>query len=83
MIAVHELIEVLLCKAAGVTQEDVDKFDLNFEKKRKKGDDSEPGDDPKAPYYKQHKFATKIERLLCKELGENWNWYETDINNQP
>lgn len=34
MIAVHELIEVLLCKNDGVTQDQVDKFDMEFEKRR-------------------------------------------------
>lgn len=34
LIAVHELIEVILCEHAGVTQETVDAFDMEFEKRR-------------------------------------------------
>lgn len=32
LVAVHELVEVLICKQRGITQEQVDKFDMDFEK---------------------------------------------------
>lgn len=38
--------------------------------------ESEPGDDSHAPYYKQHQIATGIERILAAELGVDWNAYE-------
>jgi len=63
LIALHELIEVWLCKQRGVTQEQVDSFDFNF-----KGE-GEPGDDPKAPYRREHRFAMLIEHLVAHELG--------------
>lgn len=34
LIAIHELVEVILCEHDGVTQEAVDAFDMEFEKKR-------------------------------------------------
>jgi hypothetical protein len=40
-------------------------FDKAYEAKRKPDDDSEPDDDLKAPYYRQHQTATGIERLLA------------------
>jgi hypothetical protein len=52
---------MLLCIDRGVSFKAIDRFDMNF-----KGD-GEPGDDPRAPYYRQHQFATQIERLLAKE----------------
>jgi len=64
LVAAHEMIEAYLALHAGVTQEAVDKFDGAYEAQRKPGDDSEPGDDPKAPYHREHVFATKIERRL-------------------
>ena len=63
LIALHELIEVKLCEARGITQDDVDQFDLFF-----KGE-GEPGDDPKAPYRLEHRFACLIEFLVAHELG--------------
>jgi hypothetical protein len=74
LVAVHELIEATLCKQAGITQEAVDKFDMNFTGK------GEPGDDPKAPYRQQHAIATHIESYLAIMLDVNWQKYEAALN---
>lgn len=79
-VAVHELIEVLLCKNNGVSQDSVDKFDMNFEDNRKDGDLSEPGDDPKAPYHTEHCYATGVERVLVAALGMSWKQYDDAVN---
>ncbi len=79
LIQVHELVEVLMCQNDGVSQEVVDKFDTAFEANRKKGNEDEPGDDPKAPYVKQHCVATGIERILAAQLGVNWKEYEDEL----
>ncbi len=75
LIALHELIESGLCKDRGITEQMIDEFDFSFEKQRIKGDDREPGDETNAPYYKEHQFATKIERMIADELGVNWEEY--------
>lgn len=80
-VKVHELIEVILCAHRGITQEQVDKFDNDFEANRQPDNFDEPGDDPSAPYRKEHCFATGIERLLVAELGLDWKEYEEAINN--
>jgi len=82
-IAVHELIEVALCKKAGVTQQQVDDFDMAYEKTRPEGDDSEPGDSPDAPYQQQHCFATAVERMLIAALGIKWEDYAKAIESLP
>jgi hypothetical protein len=82
LIAVHELVEVALCKQRRITQKQVDKFDLNYEADRLKGlhgEDDEPGDDPKSPYRREHFFATNIEALLSAELGVDWQEYEKRV----
>lgn len=82
-IAVHELIEVALFAAAGGTPEMVDAFDLKFEKDRLKGKHSEfeePGDHPKAPYHREHGFATAAERMFIAAADENWKDYEAKVN---
>ena len=80
LVAFHELIEVMLCKERGITQEEVDYFDIGYEAKRNFGDNSEPGDDTKAPYYNEHQFATCLERLMALELGVNWKEYDEKVN---
>jgi hypothetical protein len=83
LIAVHELVEVLKCQYDGVTQKQVDDFDIAYENARKEGDFSEPGDDPSAPYVQQHCLATGIERILAAELGVNWKEYEDELEALP
>ena len=80
LVAIHELVETLLCEHDGVKEEDVTAFDIAFEKKRKPGNVDEPGDDRKAPYRRQHCIATAVERLLCAELGIAWKDYDDAVN---
>lgn len=92
LIAIHELIEVLLCKHRHISQQSVDNFDMAFEKERQAAIQvgvskeifadlvaSEPGDDPSAPYHKEHCFATGIERLMASELDVKWKQYEKEV----
>lgn len=80
LVALHELIEALLCARAGITPKQVDDFDLAFEAKRKPGDKSEPGDDPLAPYFAQHQAAGQIEREFAGYLGVNWEAYKKEVD---
>lgn len=73
LLAVHELIEAILCQHAGVSARTVDEFDLHF-----KGA-GEPGDDPLSPYYAHHQFATHIEREVADLLGVDWDAYGKHI----
>jgi hypothetical protein len=82
LIAVHELVEVLLCKNDGVTVAEVDHFDMH-EFSYEEHPDEEPGDDPKAPYKKQHCIATGIERILAAQLGVDWKPYEEELEALP
>lgn len=63
-LAIHELVEALLCAARGISTDVVDEFDI-----RGPGASlDEPGDDPRAPYYNEHQVATLIENHLRTEL---------------
>ena len=33
-----------------------------------------------APYYREHQFATCVERLLALELGVEWNKYDEVVS---
>ncbi|MGC9599587.1 MAG: hypothetical protein ABSE18_04345 [Minisyncoccia bacterium] len=82
MIAVHELIEWYLTEKRGIKEEDIKAFDEAFEKERLQGlhtEKDEAGFDPRAPYMKEHAFATNIEKQLAKELGVDWNKYDAEI----
>jgi len=86
LVALHELIEVLLCEDRGITCEEVDAFDKSFEAARDTGtepEDAEPGDSPFAPYRKEHFFATSLERLMAAELGVDWNVYDDAVMALP
>lgn len=79
LIALHEQIEYFLCRIRGISNEAIDKFDIEFEANRIPEDESEPGDHIEAPYHNEHMFAIKIEKMVCEEFGINWNDYEQAI----
>ena len=79
LVAFHEQVEVMLCRKRGITQEEVDQFDMAYEAQRKEGDTSEPGDSRLAPYYNEHQFATKLEREMARELGVDWDDYNEKV----
>ena len=79
LVAVHELIEKELCRQRGISEPEITRFDVQFEEERERGlhdPDKEPGDDPSAPYHRDHVFATKLERMLAREMGVDWDAYE-------
>lgn len=71
LVAIHELIEALGCRESGITTEQVDEFDKNWPD----GLADEPGDDPKAPYFLQHQFATSIEKQAAEFFQVDWEEY--------
>jgi hypothetical protein len=73
LLLMHELTEMFLCMERGVSFKAIDRFDMTFT------GEGEPGDDPKAPYYREHQFAGRIERLLARELGVDWATYEDGL----
>jgi hypothetical protein len=75
LVAFHELVEMALCRAAGVTAAEVDSFDLCYA-----GSCLEPGDDIDAPYYRMHQMATALERTMAAQLDVDWGEYERAIN---
>src|ERR1022692_2071034 len=73
LVAVHELVERILCEARGITDREIDTFDMASSA-------NEPGDDPNSPYHREHVFASRIERMLAHELGVEWEDYESSID---
>lgn len=79
LVALHELIEYELCRMNGIADNEVVKFDVNFERERAEhlhSIEAEPGNDPRAPYRDEHAFATMIERMVAQKMGVSWSDYE-------
>lgn len=79
LLGIHEAVEAILCEHNGVTQQEVDKFDLEYDKAHPNEPDLNAGDDPAAPYKKEHTFATAIERILAGVLGVDWAVYDHEL----
>lgn len=96
LIAVHELVEVMLMKHAGIPLQASTDYDVEFEKARSSFSgigsdgfrfrgrwypmDAEPGDAPDSPYRQQHNYATAVERMMCAALGIPWAYYAARCN---
>ncbi|MDO8557292.1 MAG: hypothetical protein Q7R98_02400 [Candidatus Jorgensenbacteria bacterium] len=80
LIAIHEIVEAVACKTHGIKQKRVEKFDIAYEKNRKEGDMSEPGDEPNAPYNFEHGLATGVERIIAVFLKVKWKDYDKKVN---
>ena len=76
LIAVHELIEAILTHKRGIKWGDIDYFDMITAKGNR-----DPGTNKKAPYYREHRFATIIEKMLAKQLKVNWEEYNKSFDN--
>lgn len=73
-VPLHELCEALTALSNGVTVEEVDDFDKQFELDHA-DDDDEPGDDPRCPVHKQHQFACMVEEAFIKMIPFDWESY--------
>jgi hypothetical protein len=70
-LAIHEIVEAYLCKAHGISERDVDIWDLSYPKER-----GEPGEDVQCPYHNEHMIAQSIEYLVLNALGVSIASYE-------
>jgi hypothetical protein len=75
LILIHELVEATLCRRRKIPDSAIDEgWDFVHPEL------DEPGADKRAPYHKEHMFAEKIERMVCKELGFSWKTYSKRID---
>lgn len=73
LIQIHELVEALLCKARGISEEAVTAFDLAH------SESADPGGDTAAPYYWEHRAATMVEEMVARMMGVDWDTYENAL----
>ncbi len=72
-VGIHEAVEALLCRDVGIGTREVDAFDMEYT------GGGEPGDDPAAPYARQHCFATAVERMLIAAFCLSWSEYDAAV----
>jgi hypothetical protein len=78
-LALHEAFEALLCKNNGVSQKDVDKFDMAYDLAHPDEPDLNAGDEPDAPYCVEHNYATVVDRLFIGACGLKWQPYDQEL----
>jgi len=72
LIALHEFSEAFLCKATGISEEEIDQFDKEHGGKWI----------PSGPGYREHLTAEGIEHILAAMANVNWDKYEEEVANQ-
>jgi hypothetical protein len=79
IVAVHELVEALLCRHNDISEGNVTEYDKQWnEQAGLKAD--EPGNEADAPYHKEHTIATAIEMLMASHLDVNWAQHEDALD---
>ena len=79
LVALHELIEAFLCEWRRIGFAEITRFDIEYEGRRRKGEPTEPGASPHAPYRREHQFAERVERVVARELGVDWPQYNRAV----
>ena len=74
LVMVHELVEMILTKHRNVSWKAIDKFDMDHPEL------DDPGCDPRAPYYAEHMFAMRVEKMLASLLGVEWKEYNKSFS---
>jgi hypothetical protein len=72
LVAIHELIEAVLCLDAGISAEEVDEFDLDFQY-------GEPGEHKDCPYRIQHTIASVVENIVMTAMNYPQIVHETSL----
>jgi hypothetical protein len=73
MILIHEMIEQTLTEAKGIREQQILKYDLEFENLRKVGkvgENDEPGEGKGSPYRREHILAEIVERMMLNHLDQ-------------
>jgi hypothetical protein len=70
----HEVIEQYITQRRGISEESITYFDMTHPEL------DDPGNCPQAPYWREHTFAVRVEKLLSKELGIKWKTYDKSFS---
>ena len=73
LVMCHEVIEAILCRHLGISEQSVTDFDTSHLEL------DEPGDSPHAPYNAAHMAAMDLERRLCEYMNLPWEQHEQNV----
>jgi hypothetical protein len=80
-LALHEMVESILCHVRGISFDAIDAFDIQHEHDVTAGvEHGEPGVRPDAPYVTEHMAATEYEQKFVKDLNLRWNEYDARVD---
>jgi len=79
LVALHELIEAFLCDWRRIPFAKITRFDIEYERARRRGESAEPGDSARAPYRREHQFAEQVEHIVAQELEVDWQQYNRAV----
>lgn len=74
LVAIHEIVEALLCKYNGVSEESVDDWDMNHL------DSGDPANESGCPYWPHHFLAQSIEYNLAVKIETDWEKYCDEVD---
>lgn len=78
-LAFHEAFEAVLCKQNGVTQKQVDDFDMAYDLAHPNDPDLNAGDEADAPYSSEHNYSEIVDRLFIGACGLKWGPYMKEL----
>ncbi len=76
LVGLHEAVEAMLCRRAGIPDEAVTAWDLDH----LDGRYEEPGRLEGCPYRTQHLYAEAVERAVAAMIGVDWDEYEEAVD---
>lgn len=79
LVALHELVEAFLCDWRRIPFAKITRFDIEYERERRRGESTEPGASARAPYRREHQFAERVERIVARELEVDWPQYNRAV----
>ena len=74
----HEVSEALFCRKLGISHQEVDLFDKEYQRTHEV--DLNAGDEPDSPYRVPHNWATAIERIAAGVLDVKWKGYDEKLS---
>jgi len=75
LVALHEMAEAWMCKKSGITEEEVNRWDISHP------DAIEPAEEVGSPYADEHAIATQVELKVCAGLNMDWNKHNDWVGN--
>ncbi len=78
LVMLHEIVEYALCSNRNIKEEDITKYDLEWEDRLEPKAD-EPGNESDCIYKVEHRISENFERQFAEYLNIDWFDYENNL----